>query len=237
MAASERRSEPVSTYPTWSGNRSARVLIVDDHPAAREGLAIRISLQPDLEVCGEACDVAEALEFVESRNPDVVIIDISLKTGNGMDLIKRIKSRCEPVLMLVWSMHHDTLYAERALRAGASGYITKAQATEKIIDAIRQVLAGKIYLSESMSDLILQRTVGSRVGRLESSPLEGLADRELEVFQLIGQGLDTQQVADWMHVSPKTVETYRLRIKGKLHLDSSRQLVQRAVLWVAENSV
>jgi DNA-binding NarL/FixJ family response regulator len=215
---------------------AAKVLIVDDHPTVREGLAIRISRQPDLEVCGEAADVAEALELVAAAKPDVAVIDISLKTGNGIDLIKRVKARDASVRMLVWSMHNEALYAERALRAGALGYIDKEQATDKIIDAIRHVLAGKVYLSESMTDRFLHRAVGSGGGRMDRPDVASLSDRELEVFQLIAQGLMTQQIAEKMHVSPKTVDTYRARIREKLGISSGTELIRRAMQWGAENA-
>src|SRR5215470_9154440 len=140
--------------------RPARVLIVDDHPAVRQGLAHRISRHADLEVCAEAADIAGALQSIAASRPDVAVIDISLKTGNGIDLIKRIRARSDAVRILVWSMHNETLYAERALRAGALGYINKEQATEKIIEAIRRVLEGKVYLSERLSEQLLSRVVG-----------------------------------------------------------------------------
>ena len=213
----------------------AKVLIVDDHPAVREGLALRISRQPDLEVCGEAADVAEALRLVSSTHPDVAVIDISLKSGDGIDLIKRIKARNASVKMLVWSMHSEALYAERALRAGAMGYINKEHATDMIIEAIRRVLDGRVYLSEHVADRLLHRAVGKGSQSVEQEPVESLSDRELEVFELIGRALDTHQIAERMCVSPKTVETYRARIKEKLRLQSGPELMQRAVQWVMEN--
>ena len=217
---------------TDAGKKTAKVLIVDDHPAVREGLAIRISRQPDLEVCGEAADVAEALHLFDTVNPDVTVIDISLKTGNGIDLLKRIKSRNDSARLLVWSMHPEALYAERALHGGALGYINKEQATDKIIDAIRRVLSGQVYLSDLMSERLLHRSVGREGERAERSPVESLSDRELEVFRLVGQGLGTQQIALKMLVSPKTVQTYRARIKEKLHLASGTELIRWAVQWV-----
>ena len=220
---------------TELAKQAARVLIVDDHPAVREGLALRIAQQPNLQVCGEAADVAEALKLVAATNPDVAVIDISLKSGNGIDLIKRIKARNQTVRMLVWSMHGESLYAERALRAGAMGYINKEQATSKIIEAITQVLADKIYLSEQASAQLLNRSVGHGGGDGSHSAVESLSDRELEVFELFGRGLDTQQVADHMHISSKTVDTYRGRIKEKLNLNTVTELVCQAVQWVLEN--
>jgi DNA-binding NarL/FixJ family response regulator len=213
----------------------AKILIVDDHPAVREGLGILISRQRDLEVCGEAADVPKALQLVAATNPDAAVIDISLETGNGIDLIKRIKARNAGVRMLVWSMHNENLYAERALRAGAMGYIHKREATSKIVDAIRLVLQDKVYLSESIAARMLRRTVG-RVGpAMESTSVESLSDRELEVFQLIGQGLDTHQVAEKMCISTRTVESYRSRIKEKLNLEKGADLFRQAVQWAMEN--
>jgi DNA-binding NarL/FixJ family response regulator len=221
--------------PRTTRPKVARVLIVDDHPAVREGLAIRLTRQPGLEVCGEADDEGQALKLVATTDPDIVIVDISLKSGSGIDLIKRIRQRDESIRMLVWSMHPDSLYAERAMRAGAMGYINKEQATDSIVEAIRRVLAGKIYLSESISDRMLHRAVGGDAGALERSPVESLSDRELEALQLVGRGLDRRQMARQMHVSPKTVETYLARIKDKLGLESGRQLVQFAIQWVLDN--
>ncbi|MCI0362491.1 MAG: response regulator transcription factor [Phycisphaerales bacterium] len=221
---------------TKTKTRAARtqVLIVDDHPAVREGLALRIARQPDLEVCGEAADVAEALRALAANKPDVVVIDIALKAGNGIDLIKRIKSRDESVRMLVCSMYGENLYAERALRAGALGYITKEEATDQIIQAIRHVRDGKVYLSKQMTDRMLQRAVSNTETSLARPAVEDLSDRELEVFRLVGHGLDVRGIGENMHVSPKTVETYIARIRKKLNLESGRALIQQAVQWVSD---
>jgi DNA-binding NarL/FixJ family response regulator len=217
--------------------RAARVLIVDDHPAIREALAIRISTQPDLEVCGEAADVGEALRAVEAGDPDVAIIDIALKGGNGIDLIKRLAARGVRPRAIVWSMYSEDLYAERALRAGAMGYITKEQATANILDAIRQVLDGKVYLSAALSEKLLRRSVGRPAADAGRSPLESLSDRELDVFRLIGQGRKTQEIAAQLHLSVKTVETYRDRIRQKLDLSDGTELAHRAVQWTLENGI
>jgi DNA-binding NarL/FixJ family response regulator len=215
---------------------SARVLIVDDHPAVREGLAAQILAQPDLEVCGEADDVAGALTALQSTKPDVAVIDISLKTGSGIDLIKRIKARDGAVRLLAWSMYPEDLYAERALRAGAMGYVHKGRATREIIEAIRSVLAGKVFLSEELSAKLLGRLVGGQAETVRASPDGALTDRELEVFGLMGRGLTTHQIAENMHLSSKTVETYRARIKDKLGLNTMAELIQRATQWVLEIS-
>lgn len=213
----------------------ARVLIVDDHPAVREALAMRIVRQADLEVCGEAADVGEALRLVADTKPDVAIVDISLKSGCGIDLIKRIKDKNETIRMLVWSTHSELLYAERALRAGALGYVSKDQATDKIVEAIRRVLEGKVYLSDAMVETMLHRTVGDERKEIMRSPLDSLANRELEVFRHIGEGLKTAKIADRMHLSVKTIETYRERIREKLDLSNGTELAHYATKWMLEN--
>jgi DNA-binding NarL/FixJ family response regulator len=211
---------------------AARIFVVDDHPIVREGLAAQIANDPGLELCGDAEDVAEAMTRIAASRPDVVIVDISLQTGNGIDLVKRLKAHDKAVRILVWSMYPENLYAERALRAGALGYIHKGKAAGKIIEAIRAVLAGKVYLSDEMSVKIVSRVFGDDGKQFGRSPLEALTDRELEAFELLGNGQTTQQIAQKMHVSPKTVETYRARIKEKLHLKNGTELIQHAVQWV-----
>lgn len=215
--------------------KRARILVVDDHPAVREALVSRIDRQPDMEVCGEAADANEALQLATDARPDAAVVDITLKAGNGLDLIKRIKARKHNVRMLVWSMHSESLYAERALRAGALGYINKDQATTQIIEAIRQVLAGKVYLSPHMTEKLLHRTVGSRRAALDRSPVDILSDRELEVFRQIGQGVKTTEIAKRLHVTVGTIWTYRDRIREKLDLSDGTKLVHYATQWVLDN--
>jgi DNA-binding NarL/FixJ family response regulator len=216
-------------------NRRSRVLLVDDHPVVREALALRIGMQRDLEVCGEAADMSEALQLVAETQPDLAVVDIRLKTGDGIDLIKRIKDRNKHVRIVVWSMHSEELYAQRALRAGAQGYINKDQATDRIIEAIRRVLEGKVYLSESMAEAMLQRSVSTTCDGVTRSPLDVLADRELEVFCLIGEGVKTVEIAERLQLSVKTVETYRDRIRQKLALRDGTELVRYATQWLLEN--
>jgi DNA-binding NarL/FixJ family response regulator len=213
----------------------ARVLIVDDHQAVREALVSRIGHQPDLKVCGEAADMSEALRLIADTQPDVAVVDISLRTGNGIDLIKQIKYRNNHIRILVWSMHSESLYAERALCAGALGYINKDQATDCIVEAIRRVLAGKIWLSEEMTERMLQQTVATARAETIRSPLQVLADRELKVFRLIGAGVKTTEIAERLHLSVKTVETYRDRIRQKLNLADGTKLALYATQWVLEN--
>jgi DNA-binding NarL/FixJ family response regulator len=210
-----------------------RILIVDDHPVVREGLRMQIATQPDWEVCGEAEDLPSALALLASTRADLAIIDILLKKGNGLDLIRRIKDRHPTVRMLVWSMYPENLYAERALQAGAQGYLHKGKATSQLVGAICAVLAGEVYLSKEFADDLLHRAIGGKV--VVRSPLDLLSNRELQAFELMGQGQTTEKIAALMNVSPKTVETYRARIKEKLGLKNITELVQRAAQYVLEN--
>jgi DNA-binding NarL/FixJ family response regulator len=218
-----------------AGKPAARILIVDDHPAVREALAIRISGEADLEVCGEAADVIEAIRVADAANPDVAVIDLALKSGSGLDLIKRLKATNEKLLMIVWSMYSEDLYAERALRAGARGYINKEQATGQILEAIRQVLDGKVYLSPALAEKLLLRHIGPAARGPGRSPIDALTDRELDVFRLIGEGVKTGEIATRLHLSVKTVETYRDRIRQKLDLKDGAEMVHCATEWVLEN--
>lgn len=213
--------------------RKYRVLIVDDHPIVRRGLADLIDQEADLEVCGEASDTAEALRLVDSAAPDVAVIDMSLKSGHGLELIEQIRLKNDRVKMLVSSMHDELLFAERSLRAGAMGYVPKHEPTEKLVDAIRQVLRGQVYLTPRMSNRLLHCVVGGTAAE-DNNPIKGLSNRELEVFEMIGQGLTTQNIAQKLQLSDKTVETHREKIKRKLNLRNSAELSRSAVQWVLE---
>ena len=193
----------------------ARILIVDDHPLVRTGFAQLIGDCPDLEVCGEAGDMSQALIQIEACKPDLAIIDLSLAGGSGLDLIEHIRARDKKILMLVASMHDETLYAERVLAAGARGYINKQEAQERIIQAIRQVLSGKVYLSQHMTDRLLSGMVDANG---EKRDIDSLSNRELQVFELIGQGVATSQMAEQLNLSVKTIETHQAHIKKKLGL-------------------
>jgi len=209
----------------------ATVLIVDDHPIVRQGLKLLIDQEPDLIVCGEAENARSVLPAIHDLKPSIAVIDLSLGRDSGIELIKTIRLQHPDLPLLVLSMHDETLHAERALRAGAKGYIMKQEAPEKVIVAIRQVLQGKIYVSDAMSAKMLNTFIDSRRDE-PSSPIELLSDRELQVFQLLGRGLGTRQVADQLNVSIKTVEAYRANIKEKLNLKGSAELVQHAIHWV-----
>lgn len=220
-----------SKIHTLTQKTKARVLLVDDHPILRKGLAQMINAEADLVVCGEAEDASKAFEAVNTLHPDVAVVDISLKRGNGIELIKNVKA-CYPDLpILVLSMHDESLYAERALRAGSLGYIMKEEASEQVITGIRRVMAGEIFLSERMKSRMLQQLATGR-GKVVVSPIEHLTDRELQVFRLIGEGRSTRQIAGELHLSVRTVEAYREYIKDKLALKNSTELVQHAFHWV-----
>lgn len=210
------------------------ILIVDDHPIVRRGLRALFRDEPDLEICGEAESAAEALQQIREIEPDVVVIDLALKGGHGLKLIEDIRAQNEQIKMLVSSMHDEMLFAERALRAGAMGYINKQASPEKIIDAIRQIIRGEIYLSTRMANRLLHRPGADRLPK--ESPVDRLTDRELQVFQMIGQGFSTRQIAKDLELSHKTIETHREKIKAKLRLKNSSELSRDATRWAMENS-
>ncbi len=210
-----------------------RVLIVDDHPLVRSGLAQLISDESDLEVCGEAADEAQALQLVVTTRPDLVIIDLSLAGGSGLSLIEQIKAHHPAICMLVASMHDESLFAERVLAAGALGYINKQEAPSKIIKAIQRVLSGKVYVSDEMTERLVDSATGSRK-ESSQSPLQRLSNRELEVFELIGRGMTTGKIADHLQLSIKTIETHRENIKKKLGLGSGQELTRHAIHWLME---
>jgi DNA-binding NarL/FixJ family response regulator len=213
---------------------SVRILIVDDHPLLRQGLIGLISTQADFEVCGEASGVAEARRMAVAVRPNVAIIDLTLKDGNGIELIKEFKEQYPEMKLLVVSMHEESLFAERALRAGASGYVSKQEAIRTIVQAVRTVLSGKLYLSQTMTERMVHMAVGSKAnGSL--SPVDRLTDREIEIFEMIGRGLTSRQIARHLELSPKTIETHREHIKEKLELKNAMELTRHAVQWVLES--
>ena len=210
--------------------KKKRLLIVDDHPMMRQGLAQLIGAEPDLTMCGEAANAEEAIDAIRSARPDLVLADISLPGKNGLELIKDFQAIQPDLPVLVISMHDESLYAERVLRAGGRGYIMKQEGGQKLMQAIRRVLDGKIYVSEAISAGILETFSGHCAGA-EKSPLEQLSDRELEIFHLIGQGQGTKDIAEKLHLSAKTVDVHRANIKTKLKLASSPELIRYAVRW------
>lgn len=211
--------------------QKARILLVDDHPIVLEGLALRINGQPDLEVCGEATGLADARKAAAECEPDLAVIDLMLKDGSGLELIRDLLAQHPRLRALALSMHDERLFAPRALAAGARGYLMKHEATEKILEAIRQVLAGHVYLSEAMRVRLLDNLARGEVPA-DQSPMNLLSDRELEVFRLVGEGLETREIAARLQLSVKTVETYYERIKNRLGLASRAEILRHAVLWI-----
>jgi len=211
----------------------ARVLIVDDHELMRDGLRIMLDQHPDLEYCGQAAEEGDAMRLVRKLHPDLAVIDIGLKSGDGISLIKQIKAYDPAVRVIVYSMHDEQLYGERALRAGANGYVDKQDPATEILQAILEVWAGKMHFSEELVARVMHRA--QQGGDARISPIEALSDRELDLFRLIGQGTSTREIADKLCLSINTVNTYRERLKVKLNLASGVELTHQATAWVLEN--
>jgi len=221
------------------GTTRSRILIVDDHPLIREGMSAMLTRQEDLIVCGEASDADSALAQIAKLNPDLVILDMSLKSGTGLDVIKQLRSNKNgnadrTTAILVHSMYEDSLYAERVLQAGAMGYVNKQESPETVLSAIRRVLSGKVYLSPELTQRLLDRSVGHQA-HLYAGTSDRLTDRELEIFRLIGEAVPTGAIAERLFLSVHTIETHRQNIKKKLGIKNAAELSQRAVQWVLEN--
>ena len=222
----------MTTKPVHSTLRKQRVLLVDDHAIVREGFAELINHSPDLQVCGEAKTAAEAMEAVARLKPNLAVVDLSLQGGSGLDLIKNLKVLYPLLPMLVVSMHEEQLYAARALQAGALGYVMKREAFKTVLQAIRSVLQGKVFLSRNVREQLLRQMVGG-VPVLQRTGVAQLSDRELEVFELMGEGRTTRQIAGKFHLSVSTVETHRAHIKEKLNLSNPSELMRAAVEWAS----
>lgn len=220
MVGSQNRRLP-------AGSQKLRVLIVDDHPVVRAGLALLVNAEPDLVVCGEAADAFEALDLARTHEPEVALVDISLPGRNGLDLVQDLRIRSPQLKCLVVSTHSEAVYGERALRAGAFAYLDKVSASEELVTAIRTVVDGELYMSEWLA-----QTIGSTLDGARDSVLAALTNRELQVFEMLGHGLGTREVAESLHLSVKTIETYRGRIKAKLNLRTAAEMTRRAVEWV-----
>lgn len=212
-----------------------KVLVVDDHPIMRQGLSQLLNQEPDLTVCAEADSASKALEFIDQLQPDLAIVDVSLRGSDGIELIKSIKKQHPQLPVLTLSMHDEALYAERALRGGARGYIMKQEGTDKVLVAIRRVMNGQIHVSDKIGAKMLYQVAEGHASS-KGSPVERLSDRELEVFQLIGQGRGTRQIAESLHLSVKTVESHRAHIKEKLKLKTAPELAQHAIRWVQSHN-
>jgi DNA-binding NarL/FixJ family response regulator len=219
-----------SSKPTPAKSKK-KIVIIDDHPMMREGLGQLIANDPELSICGEAGDAQEGLTVIQSTKPDLLITDITLPGRSGLELIKDLQAMYPKLPVLVISMHDESFYAERVLRAGGRGYIMKQEGGKKLMEAIRQVMSGRVYVSEKMSAKILDLFTGGNK-ETSASPVQKLTDREFEVFQLIGKGLNTIQIAAQLHVSPKTVEVHRANVKMKLNIKTAPELIRFAVRWV-----
>jgi DNA-binding NarL/FixJ family response regulator len=222
--------------PGQTGEK-VRILLVDDHAVVRFGIVQLVQREPDLVICGEEEAAAQALAAIQRLKPDLVIADISLKDSSGLELLRNVKVQFPKLPVLVVSAHDENVYAEVAFRAGALGYLMKADALEKIVAAIRRVLSGNIYVSEALGARMLEQQIRGRPGRgMRQSPVQELSDRELEVYQLIGKWKKTSEIAQELHLSVKTVEYYREQIKRKLNLKSGAELAQHATRWVQQES-
>jgi len=231
----EKRSAPPGPPPEEKLSAKFRILLVDDHPITRQGVSALINQERNLTVCGEADNAPRAIELITKLTPDIAIIDISLKSMSGIELIKNIRVPA-PRLPILVMMHDESLFAERALRAGAQGYIMKQEASEKILTAIHQVLADEIYLSDAMKEKMLHRVVNHKKEETGFA-IDQLSDRELEVFQLIGNGYPTRQIAQRLNLSVKTIDSYREHLKLKLLLENGADLVRYAIQWVKSQGI
>jgi len=221
--------------PPSTLHSKSRIFLVDDHPIVRQGLVQLINEEPDLVVCGEASEASQALEALPTLKPDLAVVDLSLADTDGVSLIKNLRLQAHRTPILVLSMHKESLYAERVLRAGGKGYLMKREPPELVVVAIRKILKGEIYLSEQMSSQLLEQFTDRPV-RTAVSAMQSLSDRELAIFELIGSGHATRQIADALHLSIKTIESYREHIKEKLSLQNATELVQHAFEWVRSAS-
>lgn len=216
---------------SYSADKPARVLIVDDHAIVRYGMSVLLSGAADLTLCGEAGTCDEALAAIRELKPDVAVIDLILYEQNGLDLIRQLRAEGQTLPLLVMSMHDEATHAGKALRAGAQGYIMKEDADEVLVEALRTVLSGKIYVSGDINEKLLRTYAGNETG-IESSGIGSLTDREKEIFECMGKGLTTRKIADRFNLSPRTVEVHRARIKKKLACEDAAQLLRTAVQWV-----
>ncbi len=217
---------------TTTRDKRYTVMLVDDHPIVRHGLSLLINQEADLELCAEANTAVETLEYLKSVMPDIILVDISLQGSSGIELTRAIRESYPDLPVLILSMHDETLYAERALRAGARGYVMKQESAETVLHAVRRVLAGEIYLSDKLASRLLRDVMNGQRNEPDRFGLDMLSDRELEIFEFIGRGLSTRKIAARLSLSVKTVETHRAHIKQKLNLANSAELVHRAFHWV-----
>ena len=215
--------------------KQTKILIVDDHPLLRQGIAQLINQQKDMHVCGQAEESRQVVDMVKKTSPDIIVLDVSLKGANGIELLKDIKTYFPKIKVLVLSMHDETVYGPRAIRAGAAGYVMKHEAIDRVITALRKILQGELYLSDAMSARMLHRMIGH--SSPTANPIDELSDRELEVFNLLGKGLSTRAIAEQLHLSVKTIESHRAHIKEKLSLENATELMHHAIQWVQSENL
>lgn len=225
----------MTSAPASTEAPTKNILIVDDHPVFRKGLAAVIHEQPDLHVCGEADNAKKALEVMRSKNPDIALVDISLPGANGIELTKMMLAENPRLIVLILSMHDESMYAMRALRAGASGYVMKAEALTHVVSALRKVIDRGIYVSTKLSESLIFKAVQG-VNGVQKNPIERLSDREMEVFQWMGKGFGTKEIANQLNLSSKTIETHRAHIKEKLGFYDARELARFAIDWNAQQT-
>lgn len=234
-----KSSATTPVHPGSSATPTAakrRIFLVDDHPITRQGVVVLINQEADLEVCGEADSAPKAFDLLQKSKADLAVVDISLKTTSGIELTKNLKVLLPDLPVLIMSMHDESLYAERALRAGAKGYVMKQEASDNILIAIRRILDGELYLSDKMKEKMLHRLVHNRKDEVVFS-IDTLSDREMEVFQLIGNGFSTRQIATKLNLSVKTIDSYREHLKLKLHIEKGADLVRHAIQWVKSENI
>lgn len=218
------------------GPEPTRILIVDDHPIVRQGYQQLLEVHSDLVVCGSAASTAEAVERVEALRPHLVIVDITLKDSSGIELVSKLRSSHPQLKLLVISAHADHLYAERALQVGALGYVNKQEATQKLVDAVRQVMSGEVFVSPEITNRLLKQRVPNPGQTPPASPIERLTNRELQVYEMVGRGQTTRQIAAILDLSPKTIERYKENIKRKLAMENATELIQQATRWVLDDA-
>jgi DNA-binding NarL/FixJ family response regulator len=235
MVTNASEPEPPTGTRASPGTTARKVMLVDDHPVVRHGIAQLIREEPDLTVCGEAESAPAALEVMRRERPELAVVDISLQGTNGIELIKLMRAEMPKLCILMLSMHDESLYALRALRAGARGYVMKGEAIEHLLTAMRKVLDGEIYVSPTFSERLVFKAINALEGGM-GSPVDNLSDRELEVLQLLGKGFGTREIAGELHLSIKTIETHRAHIKEKLGLKDAGEMVRFAIDWVARES-
>jgi len=234
-----KSSAPTPVHPGTQSTPTVakrRIFLVDDHPITRQGVVVLINQESDLEVCGEADSAPKAFDLLQKSKADLAVVDISLKTTSGIELTKNLKVLLPDLPVLIMSMHDESLYAERALRAGAKGYVMKQEASDNILIAIRRILDGELYLSDKMKEKMLHRLVHNRKDEVVFS-IDTLSDREMEVFQLIGNGFSTRQIATKLNLSVKTIDSYREHLKLKLHIEKGADLVRHAIQWVKSENI